>query len=264
MKIISSRSNAVVRALLKLRNSARERRERRRALLDGTRLVATYMERCGTPHAMIVASDAAENGEIQALLGRVASVAPVVLSRRLFDELSSVTTPTGIIAEISIPTVRMPGPDAAWCVLIEDVQDPGNLGSILRSAAAAGVTHALLSAGCADVWSPRVLRAGMGAHFSLCVQEHVDLAAYARAFRGQVVAASGGAERTIFDVDLTRPTALALGNEGSGLSSRLQAEADVAARIPMPGAAESLNVAAAAAVCLFEKVRQSTAVRKAV
>jgi TrmH family RNA methyltransferase len=103
----------------------------------------------------------------------------------------------------------------------------------------------------------------MGAHFSTCVHEHVDLAGFARVFRGQVVAACSAAERAVFDVDFTRPTALALGNEGSGLSPTLQAEADVLAGIPMPGDAESLNVAAAAAVCLFERVRQLKAVRRA-
>jgi TrmH family RNA methyltransferase len=96
----------------------------------------------------------------------------------------------------------------------------------------------------------------MGAHFSLSVHERVDLASYARSFHGQVVATTSRAERTIFEVDLTRPVAFALGNEGSGLASTLQAEADIAVRIPMPGHAESLNVAAAAAVCLFERVRQ--------
>jgi len=263
MKVISSRSNALVRALLKLRNSARERRERKSALLDGIRLVAAYVERCGTPRAVILAPDAAANAEIRALLGKFPSVEPVVLTHSLYGALSSVTTPTGIVAEISIPTMPQATSGAAWCVLVEDVQDPGNLGSILRSAAAAGVKHVLLSKGCADAWSPRVLRAGMGAHFSVCVQEQVDLVGFARAFRGQVVAASSTAERTVFDVDFTRPTALALGNEGSGLSQELQAEADVVAGIPMPGDAESLNVAAAAAVCLFERVRQLTALRRA-
>jgi TrmH family RNA methyltransferase len=253
----------MVRALLRLRNSARERRERRSALLDGIRLVAAYIERGGAPRTIVLAPDAPGNAEIQCLLGKVASLEPVVLTRGLFDELSSVTTPTGIIAEISIPNVPLLEPDTAWCVLVEDVQDPGNLGSILRSAAAAGVTHILLSAGCADAWSPRVLRAGMGAHFSLHVQEHADLAGFARAFRGQIVATSSAAEQAVFDVDFTRATALALGNEGSGLSPTLLAEADVLVGIPMPGDVESLNVAAAAAVCLFERVRQLAAAQRA-
>jgi TrmH family RNA methyltransferase len=141
-------------------------------------------------------------------------------------------------------------------LLLEGVQDPGNLGSILRSAAAAGATHALLSRGCADAWSPRVLRAGMGAHFFLSITEHADIADFARTYAGQVVAMTPHAKRSLLELDLRPPTAFLLGNEGAGLSSALLQQADLTVSIPMPGGMESINVAAAAAVCLFERLRQ--------
>ena len=146
------------------------------------------------------------------------------------------------------------------CIMLEDLQDPGNLGSILRSAAAAGVRHVLLSRNAVHAWSPRVLRAGMGAHFLLHIHEQVDLNAAARAFKGTVIATTGNAPRSLYDVDLRGKVALMFGNEGGGLTPALKAAATMEVSIPMPGKTESLNVAAAAAVCLFERVRQLSAV----
>ena len=150
----------------------------------------------------------------------------------LFEHVSPVVTPTGILALIDIPHPPPQGRLEGSCVLLDAIQDAGNLGSILRSAAAAGVQDVLLGAGCAQVWSPRVLRAAMGAHFVLRVHEH-----------GWLPNARG-------------PVAWLFGNEGAGLPSELAALATDSVCIPMPGEAESLNVAAAAAVCLFEEVRQ--------
>jgi TrmH family RNA methyltransferase len=143
--------------------------------------------------------------------------------------------------------------------MIEDLQDPGNLGSILRSAAAAAVPHVLLSKHSVHAWSPRVLRAAMGAHFLLRIHEGVDLAAAARAYEGRIIATAQRAPRTLFEEDLSGQVALVFGNEGGGISERLLAAAHAVVAIPMPGNTESLNVAAAAAVCLFERVRQLAA-----
>jgi TrmH family RNA methyltransferase len=140
--------------------------------------------------------------------------------------------------------------------MLEDIQDPGNIGSILRSAAAAAVTEVYLSSGCVHAWSPRVLRAGMGAHFALRIHEGIDLMTLIERYPGTVIAAAGDAVRSVYSVDLRGNVALLFGNEGAGLSPRLRAAAHLQVSIPMPGTTESLNVAAAAAVCLFERVRQ--------
>jgi TrmH family RNA methyltransferase len=150
-------------------------------------------------------------------------------------------------------------PPGDFCLLIDGVQDPGNVGSMLRSAAAAGVTDVLLSPPSAFAWSPKVLRAGQGAHFRLRLHEDVDLPAWASAYRaagGHVVATVVAQAGAIFATALTGRLALAIGNEGAGLSAALLAAADRRATIPMPGGFESLNAAAAAAVVLFEAVRQ--------
>jgi len=115
-----------------------------------------------------------------------------------------------------------------------------------------------LSKGSAFAWSPKVLRAGQGAHFGLAIRENVALVEVLAAFKGAVVATEPGAPVSVFDLDLRGPVAWIFGNEGAGISGALAEQATHRARIPMPGGAESLNVAAAAAVCLFEAVRQRT------
>ena len=114
---------------------------------------------------------------------------------------------------------------ADFCVLLEDVQDPGNVGSVLRSAAAAGVAQVFLSAQCAFAWSPKVLRAAQGAHFHLEIYEHVDLPAWAARYEGEVAAAVAAGGKALYAADLTGPMALAVGNEGAGLSAALRAAA---------------------------------------
>lgn len=254
MKTITSRENPLLKSTRKLAASSKERKKAGKTLLDGIHLVVAYHQAGGLPEAVMVSVSAQDHPEIRDFLHTVPQGNFIVLSDELFRDISTVDTPTGIIALIRIPQPAEGETDC--CVLLEDVQDPGNLGSILRSAAAAGIGRIHLSPGCADAWSPKVLRAGMGAHFHVSIHENSDLVAAARNFPGQVVATTLGAEKTLFNLDLSGPTAFVIGNEGAGISEDLLEAADSRVRIPMPGAAESLNAAAAAAICFFERVRQ--------
>lgn len=254
MKTITSRDNPLFKSARKLAASARERSKSGQAVLDGIHLVTAYLHSGGKPEAVFLAVSAQGNREIQALIEALPPAKLVWLADDLFREISTVETPTGIVALMSIPTPHTGSMDS--CVLLEDIQDPGNLGSILRSAAAAAIPQVCLSTGCADAWSPKVLRAGMGAHFHLAIKECCDLVDEARAFSGKVVATSLQAEQSLFEVDLTGRVAFVIGNEGAGISARLLDVAGAKVRIPMPGETESLNAAAAAAICFFERVRQ--------
>lgn len=253
---ISSAANPRFRELLKLAESSRARREARRTLLDGPHLVAACQSAGVVPELLIVGPAPERSPEVTGLLAGLAGVPRLELGSSLLRRLSPVETPTGILALIPTPGPRAlpdkPGP----CVLLDQVQDPGNLGSILRSAAAAGIRQAFLSPGCADAWSPRVLRGGMGGHFLLDLHEGVDLAAFARGFPGRIIATGLRAEQSLYDADLTGLAGFAFGNEGGGLSRELLAAATAVVSIPMPGRTESLSIGAAAAVCLFERVRQ--------
>lgn len=257
MKTITSKENPVFKAVKKLSGSARERRKVGKTLLDGIHLVTAFNQAGGLPEAILIAESAQDDAEIRNFLDRIQLTNLVVLADDLFREISTVDTPTGIAALIPIPLPQII--DGECCVLLEDIQDPGNLGSILRSAAASGIRQIFLSCGCADAWSPKTLRAGMGAHFHLSIHEGGDLKKIARDFPGMVVAATLPAEKTLFDLNLTGLVAFVIGNEGAGISAQLMEVADSRVTIPMPGSVESLNAAAAAAICFFERVRQMAA-----
>jgi TrmH family RNA methyltransferase len=259
VKRIDSSANPRYKALRRLVESSRERARSGRSLLDGAHLVAAYLDSAGLPEEIAVSRQGSQDPEIRALLERMPRADAVVLGDALFAALSSVVTPTGILAVVRTPRPELRAAEMDACVMLEELQDPGNLGSILRSCAAAGVGHVLLSRGSVHAWSPRVLRAGMGAHFALSIHEGADLASAARDFGGALIATRAGAKRSVFEADLRGRIALLLGNEGAGLSAALLGLADREVSIPMPGKAESLNIAAAAAVCLFERVRQLAA-----
>ena len=190
MKVITSADNARFRSLLKLAHSSRERRQQGLSLLDGIHLVAAYRDHAGLPEQIVVSQLGLNDPEIKALLETLALCDPLLLNEALFKQLSSVATPTGVIAVIKTPRPRAASADIDACVMLEDIQDPGNLGSILRTAAAAGIKHVFLSKGSVHAWSPRVLRAGMGAHFNLQIHEQCDLLKLVHAFEGKVIATS--------------------------------------------------------------------------
>jgi TrmH family RNA methyltransferase len=257
MKSIISRDNATYKQLMKLAESSRERRKQGKTLLDGVHLLEACLDAGLMPELLVVSESGVDQPEIAALLARLENIPQVQLSQALFAALSPVETPVGILALVSIPLGKpVAHPDLA--IMLEDVQDPGNLGTILRSAAAAGVQVAWLSTGCVDAWSPKVLRAGMGAHFALRIVERADLQAQVAAFKGITLAACLDGT-SLYTLDLRGPVAFLIGNEGAGLSQALISAASRHFTIPMPGTMESLNAAAAASVCLFERVRQLAA-----
>ena len=256
MKHLTSRDNPFFKELLKLASSTRQRKKTGQALLDGAHLVTAYLAAGGKPLHVLVNEAAGQDKEITALQKKLQGVPLTQLDDKLFAELSDLKTPSGILALIAQPQPQIAPAQSRFALLLEDIQDPGNLGSLFRSAAAAGCDAVFLSQGCADAWSPKVLRAGMGGHFALSIHEAAELPAIATAFKGTVLAATLSTKADLYGLDLRGKLAFALGNEGAGLSKELQAAVHQHITIPMPGKTESLNVAAAGAVCLFEAVRQ--------
>ena len=255
MKHITSADNPFYKELLKLSSVARQRDKSGQTLLDGVHLLASYLASGKKPLHLVLTAGAQENKEINSLINELSGVPITQLDDKLFEALSELKTVSGVLALISIPQLAQqprPGNFSLW---LENIQDPGNLGSIIRSAAAAGCDAVLMSKGCADVWSPKVLRAAMGGHFVLNLHENTDLTDIANKFDGTLYAAALHAESSLYDADFGGKIAFAIGNEGAGLSQALLNFAK-SIIIPMPGKVESLNAAAAAAVCLFEAVRQ--------
>ena len=261
MPRITSRDNPRLHEAARLIASSRERRKADRCVLEGEHLVEAYVRRIGPPEILIVAEAAQERPAVRSLMSAAPPGRTLVVAASAWNTLGPIPAAAGVLATIPTPHPRL-GRLADFCLLLEDVQDPGNVGSILRSAAAAGVAQVFLSPGCAFAWSPKVLRAGQGAHFHLEIHEDADLPAWARAYRGKVIATASEARDSLYEADLTGPVAIAIGNEGSGISAALRSAAQTTIAIPMPGRFESLNAAAAAAVCLFECVRQRTRRRR--
>ncbi|WIM06217.1 MAG: RNA methyltransferase [Candidatus Nitricoxidivorans perseverans] len=260
MKSIVSRDNVTFKALRALAEDAREQRRQGRTVLDGPHLVGAYLDRIGKPEFIAISESGSGNPEVQRLLAAHDGEA-ISLKDSLFREISGVASPVGLLAVIAIPEAPT-GSTEGSCVLLDGVQDAGNVGSILRSAAAAGIADIALGPGCAGAWTPRVLRAGQGAHFSLRIREQADLAALIRDWHGTGVATVARGGTPIYALELSGDVAWLFGNEGAGLSPLLLGAAAVRAEIPMAAGNESLNVAAAAAVCLFEEVRQKRAKEK--
>ncbi|MBI5917869.1 MAG: RNA methyltransferase [Nitrosomonadales bacterium] len=257
MKHITSRDNPLFKELLKLVGSPRQRHKSGQTLLDGAHLLESYRAAGGQPQALLVTSAGLLDAEVARLLEQFPAVPQILLDDALFAQLSELKTPSGILAQITVPAPAIMPAESRFALLLEDIQDPGNLGSMLRSAAAAGCDAVFLSRGCADAWSPKVLRAAMGGHFAhaMSLHEQVDLLAVAAMFEGQTYAASLAGRTSLYDCELRGKTAFAIGNEGAGLSGGLLTACQPFI-IPMPGQVESLNAAAAAAICLFEAVRQ--------
>ena len=261
MQHITSRHNPRLREATRLIASSRDRRKLGRCVLEGEHVVEVYVARFGAPETLIVTDEALARPVVRSLAERCAD-RTLVVPIAIFADMATLPAGVGVLAVVAPPTAGATAPDG-FCLLLDEMQDPGNVGSILRSAAAAGVARVLLSKGCAFAWSPKVLRAGQGAHFCVDIHEDVDLPAWAKSYRdagGDVVAAVATGGASVYAAKLAGRVALAIGNEGAGLSAALAAQATQRVTIPMHGDVESLNAAAAAAVLLFECVRQRAAV----
>ena len=250
-QIISSRGNQHFKHLKKLNESPRYRHEVQQTILDGMHLIESYAECFGSPDSIALI----EGGNIDKIKSYLNEDTQVLeFPAGLFSEIAPVISPTGILASINIP--HLEAPKKQNCILLlEDIQDPGNLGSILRSAGASGVDLVYLSDHCADLWSPKVLRGGQGAHFHLPCIEKVNFSDITTTFTGKIFATTLSG-KSIFQEDLKGPVAFIFGNEGNGIHSETMRLTSHSIHIPMEKGIESLNVSAAVSICLYEKYRQ--------
>lgn len=260
MQRVTSRQNPRIREAARLLASSRDRRKAGRCVLEGEHLIDVYLLRVGVPEFLLLVDERRDDPRLAALAARMPPADVICVSAAMFAEISTLPADVGALAVVPTPGAGMPVPGPGhFHLLLDDLQDPGNVGTILRTAAAAGVDQVLLSKHCAFAWSPKVLRAGQGAHFLTTIVEDVQLGPWAAGFRaagGQVLATVPATGVDLYDAPLRWPLAVAIGNEGAGLSATLSAQADLRVSIPMPGGMESLNAATAAAVVLFEAVRR--------
>jgi RNA methyltransferase, TrmH family len=256
-KHIISRDNPVFKQLKKLADNSRERRSEGQTRLDGVHLIEAYMAAFGEP-VMIIIPEGKSSTEATGLIQTLTEISTIMLPTLMFAELTPVASATGILALVKIPQLTA-AEHPSFVLMLEDIQDPGNLGSMLRTAAAAGVETVYLSTSCTDAWSPKALRGGQGAQFVLPIIERANLVAELENFDGNSYATTMQGE-SLYSQDLTQATAFVMGNEGAGLRKQTVAVATKRITIPMTesqfGSVESLNAGAAAAICLFERKRQ--------
>lgn len=251
--ILQSRDNPQFKRWLSLLETPRAARKYGLALLEGIHLCQTYLSVSGQPTRLIVSEASTEQPEVAALIASVTSPI-VILSSALAKTLSQVESGVGVWFEIGLPNLPLPAQIVTDCVILDNLQDPGNVGTILRSAAAAGIQQVFALEGTASLWSAKVLRSGMGAH-AYCQLWETSWAELQTRVQVPLYATSSHATQTIYQRDLTAPSAWVFGHEGQGVRAEILQMAQPVS-IPQPGGMESLNVGAAATVCLFEQVRQ--------
>ncbi|WP_239323825.1 TrmH family RNA methyltransferase [Snodgrassella gandavensis] len=255
-KIIQSASNSELKHLARLIAQSNYRRQHQLAVLEGIHLIQTFIQAEHSIQTLYVPQLREHDHEIAALIAKMPLQKVVLVADNLLDKISDLVSSREPVAIVQLPE-NIPATEIQDAVLLERVQDPGNVGTILRSALAAGIDNIVLSKDSVDVWSPKVLRAAMGAHAYLNIQTVTDLAAWCADYTWPLYAtALSTSAKNLYTLNLTQPAGWLFGNEGSGLSAKILQTASRHVIIPMSGQTESLNVAMAATVCLFEQQRQ--------
>jgi TrmH family RNA methyltransferase len=262
---ITAADNPTFRRLLRVAESARAVRTTGRTIAEGVHLIEAALDARVRIAALVTRGAPVAAHELliervrQSTAARGADPARLIeLAAPLYDRIAPVEHGAGVFAEIEIPGA-MHANAAADTVFLDGVQDPGNVGTILRTAAAAGVARVIAGPGTAFPWSPKVMRAAMGAHFKLQIDDAATLEATAGGFAGEVLAADVDGEDLYLADWGNGPVLWVFGAEGQGLSKAALRLAHRRLRIPLVAGVESLNVGAAAAVCLFEQLRRRRA-----
>lgn len=243
---ITSRDNPLIKELRKLSQDNTAYRKLGRVWLEGDHLCRAALARGLTPAISVFKESFWSVASIQ--YGQAATK-NIVVADALWSEVSGLESPASMGFVLDLPAQPALDVNAA-SVVLDRVQDAGNVGSILRSASAFGFSQVIALKGTAALWSPKVLRAGMGAHFGLRLLEGVELSAL-NALQVPIAVTSSHQGSSLRGLALPKPCAWAFGHEGQGVSAELAQLARVAVRIDQPGGEESLNVAAAAAICLY-------------
>jgi len=249
---ISSRDNPLLVRLRKLATDPAAYRRLGEVWIEGEHLCSAFVQRGGRAPQAVIGEAGWQVPAWRALAASAAAVA--VVPDALMAGLSTLESPAPLCFVVPWGGAGTLDPQRA-SVVLDRLQDAGNVGNILRSAAAFGFTQVIAIKGTAALWSPKVLRAGMGAHFGLHLVEGASEEGLA-ALAMPLLATSSHAARALQQATLPWPCAWVLGHEGQGVSAALTAHCSETLRIPQPGGEESLNVASAAAVCLYESARQ--------
>ncbi|RTL11637.1 MAG: RNA methyltransferase [Neisseriaceae bacterium] len=261
IKTIVSKDNALVKRIARLNSDSKFRASQREAVVYGEHLIIEAMKYSLIEYLLLEESSLARYSH---LVEKLSNEQIILVSAEVLNKINIFDSELSVVALIKQPVSReLDFSQQFDCVVLEHIQDPGNLGVILRAASAGGIKNIALSKNCVDVYNPKVLRASQGIQFALNIYSNCDLDEFVRCYSGQIYALTPHASVSIYEQDLTQNCALVLGNEGNGISDKLLSKIKQHITIPMPGKAESLNLAMAATVAIFELSRQRiTNIRK--
>lgn len=251
---VSSRQNAWLKQLIRLAQNPSSYLQTGRIWLEGAHLCQAYRDKVGTPEIAVYSESSYHNLSVAALGAQCQQI--YVLDDVLFAQISQLQSAAGIGFVIDRNTVEPTVQAHAPTVLLDRLQDPGNVGSILRSAAALGFHQVIAMQGTCALWAPKVLRAGMGAHFSLNILEQQKPELLGELLKLPLLGTSSHASQTLQQTSLPWPCAWVVGHEGQGMSDALLAACMQTVCIFQPGGEESLNAAIAASICMYESCRQ--------
>lgn len=257
MKHIESRANPLYKQLYKWQSSAGRRDEP--VLLEGVNLCESWLALGKQPKYAIFDLERVGQAHLSVLIDKLNPDVCLTMSGSLLGNLSNVDTDQGVLF-VAQPTIHpVPEKISESIVMLDRLQDPGNVGAMLRTCAAAGIKRIFASVGTAGLWSPKVLRSAQGAHFVLKLYEHIDLMSLTEALAVPLIVTTLEDAKDLYKTVLPKQAAWVFGNEGQGVTDSLLSRADIRVKIIHDKAVESLNVTVASGVCLFEQRRQHSA-----
>ena len=254
--VITSKDNEIVKHIRKLREK-KYRDEQNEFVIEGIKMLEEAVREKAKIKLIVISEDQTQSPLQKDILYKVAKEKIIYVSEKIFNLLTDVNTPQGILAVIEKPTQTEIDYSKDLYLILDNIQDPGNMGTILRTADSIGLTQIIVPKGNADSYNPKVVRSTMGAIFRVKVIEVEDLLKTIKEMKKhkiQILASSLETETTIYEVTYKR-SAIIIGNEGNGVSREIQESADKKIKIPMPGKTESLNAAVATGIILYNAIR---------
>ena len=259
MQIISSKDNELIKHIKKLKDK-KERDISNEYMIEGIKIVKEAIQEKANIKQIILCDDCEKTENIsKELMYEIAKYDCIYVTTKVFKYLSEVQEPQGILAVVEKNNIdKEIDYTQDIIVALDDVQDPGNLGTILRTVDSIGVTQILVSKGTADSYNPKVVRSTMGAIFRIKIIECEDLALTLKEIKKhkfKIVVSSLQTENSVYDIDYNKKVII-IGNEANGVEAHIQEMADEKIKIPMLGKTESLNASVATGIILYEYVRQ--------
>ncbi len=260
--VITSDKNPTVKLAKALLSQSRQRKKAGQTVLEGVHLIDAALAKDCLPEQLLISYTALSHPDVQPLLlligERNLDNRFTVISDSIYESIRTLGSGVDIMAIIDTPhhdLAQLKSPITSDCLILNDIQDNGNVGTLLRTAAAVGIETIICTTGTAQAWSPKTMRAGMGAQFELTIYEGVAADEVLAYLRLPVFATSSHTDNIIYQQNLNRPVAWVMGHEGQGVCDEIM-QAATPVTLPQPNGQESLNVGIAGALCMYEALRQ--------